>query len=81
MPLPGALPASVAALTGRYSAHLAGGSLNGMILVLDAAASAVGGEAPVYIDGNFQQQSVYNHSFNHPRDVCANNSSALYEEY
>jgi peptidylamidoglycolate lyase len=61
--------------------HLAIACLNGMILVLDGqdqVVSAVGGEAPQYVDGVLQPLVNYNTVFNHPHDVYVDAAGAMY---
>ncbi len=85
VPLPGARPSNVAQFhstpVARFSNHIAVASLNGMILILDETdrvVSAVGGEAPVYVDGKLQPLQVFNYTFNHPHDVYMDATGALY---
>ena len=84
LPLPGSQPSNVAAFDAanpKFSNHIAIASLNGMILILDGnnrVVSAVGGEAPVYVDGKLQPLQVFNYAFNHPHDVGVDSSGALY---
>ena len=79
--LPGALPSNIAPFNGHFSGHLAVACLNGMILIMDGAdrvVSAVGGETPVYSEGELQPLSSFNYTFNHPHDVHVDESGALY---
>jgi hypothetical protein len=85
VPVPGAQPSNVAPLGGNGNAqfknHIAIASLNGMILILDGTnrvVSAIGGEPPEYVDGKLQPLQVFNYIFNHPHDVYADPSGALY---
>jgi hypothetical protein len=81
----GPLPANVAQFGGyrggRLNDHLAIACLNGMILILDGAdhvVSVVGGKPPAYVDGNLLGLEVFNYTLNHPHDVYADASGALY---
>ena len=84
VPVPGARPSNVAQFhhaDGRFKNHIAIASLNGMILILDAndqVVSAVGGEAPHYIDGKLEPLQVFNYTFNHPHDVYVDSTGSLY---
>ena len=85
VPVPGAQPSNVAPFSGtsnaRFKNHLAIASLNGMILILDGSnriVSVVGGEPPQYVDGKLQPLQVFNYTFNHPHDVYADSTGALY---
>ena len=78
VPVPGSQPSNVAAMA---DGHIAIASLNGMILILDSqdrVVSAVGGEPPVYENGQLQPLVNYNTTFNHPHDVYVDKAGALY---
>jgi len=84
VPVPGARPSNVAQFhngDGRFKNHIAIASLNGMILILDSndrVVSAVGGEAPRYVDGKLEMLQVFNYTFNHPHDVYVDAAGALH---
>ena len=84
VPVPGSQPSNSAPFggyRGNMTGHLAIASLNGMILILDGSdrvVSVVGGEPPVYVDGNLQPLQVFNYTFNHPHDVYVDAAGALY---
>ncbi|MBS1850794.1 MAG: 6-bladed beta-propeller [Acidobacteria bacterium] len=85
VPVPGARPSNVAQFPklagGRYEHYIAIASLNGMILILDAAdrvVSVVGGEPAVYREGKLQPIEVYNDTFRHPHDVYVDAQGSLY---
>jgi peptidylamidoglycolate lyase len=78
VPVPGSQPSNIAPMADN---HLAIACLNGMILVLDGqdqVVSAVGGEAPQYVDGVLQPLVNYNTVFNHPHDVYVDAAGAMY---
>jgi peptidylamidoglycolate lyase len=85
VPVPGSQPSNVAPFdrnrNARFKNHIAIASLNGMILVLDGAnrvVSVIGGEPPEYVDGKLQPLQPFNYTFNHPHDVYADSTGALY---
>jgi peptidylamidoglycolate lyase len=85
VPVPGAQPSNVAPFNGpsnsQSKSHIAIASLNGMILILDGSnrvVSVVGGEPPQYVDGKLKPLQVFNYTFNHPHDVYADSTGALY---